>query len=287
MRCSVLLLCLIPFVASSHEVDNKIPPEGNFSLEASQQPGPFFSFGQNIIDKNQSQLFVDENFLKLNQAHFTALPILGLYQISKNASLLAVLPFNLDFRVSDHHSSGLGDIDLQGEYAIYRRTTSTHTKQMTVVTGITFPTGSFKKNPPTGFGTSSFFLGATYNETYVNWLWFISPGFVTFKKQSNFEWGDQILYQLGMGKVIKSKPNAYIFSGLLEIDGLYLEKNKISGIVQNNSGGNIIWIGPSLWFSTKNLISQIGVEFPLSQQLNGNQPRIEYLASLLFGWTFT
>lgn len=48
---------------SSSESQNEPPNLGNFALPTSQQPGPFFSFGQSLIDKNQIQFYVSPNYL--------------------------------------------------------------------------------------------------------------------------------------------------------------------------------------------------------------------------------
>jgi len=49
-------------VAINPSLAEKPPTTGNFSLATSQQPGPFFSFGQNIIDKNQLVASFNRNF---------------------------------------------------------------------------------------------------------------------------------------------------------------------------------------------------------------------------------
>lgn len=48
-----ILLFLLFFSSFNIRAADKPPSIGNFSLPSSQQPGPFFSFGQNIVDKHQ------------------------------------------------------------------------------------------------------------------------------------------------------------------------------------------------------------------------------------------
>ncbi|MBA2649358.1 MAG: hypothetical protein H0U75_07145 [Legionella sp.] len=78
----------------------------------------------------------------------------------------------------------------------------------------------------------------------------------------NIEPGDQYLYQLGLGHNIKSETDKYIFFGLVELNGFYQQTNKFMGEVDPNFGGHLIYIIPSLWFSTKNLFFQSIVSLP-------------------------
>ncbi|HHF7353869.1 TPA: hypothetical protein ACPSKZ_003786, partial [Legionella anisa] len=59
---------------------------------------------------------------------------------------------------------------------------------------------------------------------------------------------------------------------------------KINGIIDPNSGSNVVYIMPSLWASTKKLIFQFGVGLPITQQLNGNQEKNTYLLVANLGW---
>lgn len=204
------------------------PSIGNFALPDSQQPGPFISFGQNIIDKNQIQIYSDPNYQRNTDQSFLEIPAVFLYGLTDESSILVTLPIAADYRSGAYHSSGMADISAQGEYAFYENSNSQYTEQMTLVSALTIPTGSLSKNPPTGFGSMSYFLGGTYNHMSVDWLWFTSPGVMWITKHSNIKLGSQYLYQFGVGRNIKSEPNQYIFSALMEIDGTYFEKIKSS-----------------------------------------------------------
>jgi hypothetical protein len=63
---------------------------------------------------------------------------------------------------------------------------------------------------------------------------------------------------------------------MIEFDGSYAEKDKIQGKTDPNSGGNVIFIVPSIWLSSKRWILQGGIGLPLLQNLNGHQDKIKY-----------
>ncbi|KTD71733.1 hypothetical protein Lste_0018 [Legionella steelei] len=67
-------------------------------------------------------------------------------------------------------------------------------------------------------------------------------------------------------------------------DGQYSQRNKINGGIDFNSGGNVVYVTPSLWVSSKKLIVQLGVGLPVTQNLYGNQTKDSYLLVANLGW---
>ncbi len=137
---------------------------------------------------------------------------------------------------------------------------------------MTFPTGSGTKIPPTGFEAISFFLGATLNYSTVNWMVFTSYGGILTTTRHKTRFGNEIFYEFGLERYLPS-PCGWIFAMMLEFNGVYSWKNKIKGTIDPDSGGNVIYLTPSLWFSSKRLIIQLGAGYPIVQHLFGSQPK--------------
>jgi len=112
-------------------------------------------------------------------------------------------------------------------------------------------------------GSPSFFLGTTFNRTYVDWFVFSSPGAVLTTAKTGTKFGNSYLYQFGFGRNI-ADTNGWILAGMAEIDGDYTQRNRVRGIIDANSGGNVIYVTPSLWASTKKFIFQFGVGLPVT-----------------------
>ncbi|MFI4938511.1 MAG: hypothetical protein ACHQJ6_08410 [Candidatus Berkiellales bacterium] len=262
------------------------PPRiGNFALPTSQQPGAFISFGGNIIDKNQTQLFLfADDYFGVKRHSVDLIPSV-LYGIADNFSIFLNMPIAASFKADDNRSSGLEDAFVQFEYAYHNGKTKSFEDQATLVVNMTFPTGSSNKIPPTGFGSPSFFLGATYNLMYVDWFWFTSHGVVLATNHHDTKFGDQFLYELGFGRNICDIDSKWIFAWMLEVDGTYSGKNTLHGSIDPNSGGNVIYITPSLWISSKKLIFQIGAGWAATEHLFGNQKKENYLLAANVGWT--
>lgn len=273
-------------IEKENENQKIAPPKiGNFALPTSQQPAALFGFGGNIIDKEEVQLYFFADKLKGKQKIITDFIPSVLFGITDSWSIFFNFPFTPLMRDRDHKSSGLEDFFVQLEYAFYTKPTCTYIDQATVVANITVPTGSINKNPPTGFGAPTFFLGATYYHVMVDWFVFTSPGALITTSEHRTKIGDQFLYQFGFGRNIPS-PEGWIYAWMLEIDGQYTKKNRIRGILDDNSGGNVIFATPSLWISSKEVLLQFGVSFPLQQNLFGNQHKLDYVINLNFAWSF-
>lgn len=262
------------------------PPKiGNFSLPDSQQPSPLFGFGGNIIDKGEVQVFwFADDFVgkeKIAKDNFPSI----LFGATEEWSIMFGFPFTTEFRDDGHFSRGLEDFFVQLEYSFYNKSTTTYVDQATILANITLPTGSAKKSPPTGFGSPSFFIGATYYHTLVDWVVFVAPGAVLTTSDHGTRTGDQFLYQCGFAKTIPSPPG-WIYALMLEVDGQYNKKNRIDGSLDANSGGNAIYITPSFWISSKSVLFQFGVSLPINQNLFGRQNKYDYAFNLNFAWSF-
>jgi len=268
------------------EKEEEEPPKiGNFSLPTSQQPAALFGFGGNIIDEGEVQLYLfEDKFFGKRKIITDVIPSV-LFGITDEWSIFFNFPFSPLMKDGKRRSSGLEDFFIQLEYAFYNKKNRCYTDQATLVANITFPTGSVRKNPPTGFGSPSLFLGGTYYHTRIDWFVFTSHGAILTASDHRTKIGDQFLYQFGFGRNVPS-PKGWIYAWMLEIDGQYNKKNRIHGKLDPNSGGNVIYITPSIWISSKELLVQFGVSFPVNQNLFGKQNKIDYALNFNMAWSF-
>lgn len=262
------------------------PKKGNFIFQDAQQPGPFYSFGQFTIDKDQSQLFLNPNYLKGVQQSYVTISPSFIYGITDNLSVLMSTPIAASYHEHSNQSSGLSDTSIQVEYALINTANRHYFGQASIMGAVSIPTGSLSKTPSTGYGSPSVFIGGSYNRMYVDWYWFVAQGALWITPNHDTRLGAKYLYDFGIGKNLVAKPGRYFWFALLELNGDYAGKNKMAGFNDPDSGGNIIFISPSLLYSTEKLTLQFGVALPVYQQLNGIQPQINYNTSLAIGWTF-
>lgn len=264
---SILLLSVL------HAEEKEEPPKcGNFSLPTSQQPSALVSFGQNIVDQGVVCLFwyIDGYYGKHGYLNDIFPGIL--WGIRDDLSLFINFPFSPGNKEFHHHSAGLEDFSAQLEWAFYSKSTCCSFTQATLVANVTAPTGSATKNPPTGFGSPGFFFGTTLNYSTVTWEVFTSYGYTLTTQRHRTKIGNSFLYEIGLERYLPS-PCGWTFAVLLELDGVYSWKDKIKGKIDRSSGGNVIYLTPSLWFSSERTIIQIGVGYPIVQHLIGKQAK--------------
>lgn len=257
---------------------------GNLALPSSQQPNALISFGQNILNKGQAQLLLFADDLHGRDQEFVNVVPSLLYGITDTFSIFLSAPI-AHYEQNGQHSSGIEDLSAQFEYAFYTKEDYTYSDEATVVTNVSFPTGSTRKNPPTGFGAASFFIGGTYARTGIEWYYFTSHGATLTSSHHGTKFGNQFLYQGGVGRNIANVED-WLFVWMIELDGQYSCKDRIQGVTNPDSGGNVIYLTPSLWVSSEKFLLQLGAGYAIQQHLFGDQNRNDYLLALNTGWTF-
>jgi hypothetical protein len=279
------MLCLGGFLFGSENV--KPLPIGNFSVPTVTQIAPLISFGQLLIGKEALLPQLSGSYTRGHDGYSNIIAPNMIYGIRNDLSVFFLVPFTPKSRAGTSHSSGIEDIFLQMEYGFYNKSRLDYTVLATIVGNVQFPTGSSSKNPRTGNGAFTYFLGTTFSYLSQNWYAFASPGVNLTTTHHRTKFGNSYLYQWGFARYIKPlSPPGCIFDFMVEFDGTYVEKNKIHGSIDPNSGGNVIFMTPSIWLSSKNWLIQLGVGFPIVQDLNGKQDKIEYSTAYTLGIAF-
>lgn len=268
--------------------DGSVPVIGNFALPGPQQPGPLLSFGQTLIGRNKLQLSIDNYSPYSLGGAFDNVNAGLVYGFTDTTSLFFNYPIRNNPQTRAHHATMLKDVSVQIEHSVYSSGNNRFQDQATILGAMSMPTQDAQaKAIGAGFGQPSYFFGSTYNRTYVDWMYFASPGYIFTTEGDGIQLGSQFLYQAGLGRALLSVPNQSILFALVEMNGQYTQKNSLSGVSNPNTGGNLIALTPSLWLSSPNLIIQVGVGFPILQQLNGNQSTMNYFIASNLSWTVT
>ncbi len=278
------LVSLFLWIAPLYGQNEEPPQVGNFSLPTSQQPSILLSFGQLMIGKGVTQLYCFDQAIFGTDNHSNTIDPGIIMGIRDDLTIYFYLPISTGNYEGSLHSAGVMDLAAMVEYAFYNTSNSKFYDQATVLTGIFFPTGSATKNPPTGNGSPSYFLGTTFGRYAPYWDLFFSPGFLFTSYKSGIKYGNTLFYNVGGERYMKSPPG-WIFALLLEFDGYYYWKDSMNGTRQPNSGGNIVWMMPSFWASSLRTIWQFGIGYPVIQHWKGDQPN-DYL-SIAFNFTLT
>jgi len=290
-----LLLISTSIFGCQKKEESKCLREGNLALPTSQMPGPLFSFGQTTVDKHDLLFYCFADYLNGVNKNYSDVVLGVLYGITDEISLFINLPFAPQHQQDTMISSGVEDIYIQLEWEFICQESLTAYNDATLVGGIFFPTGEFEQQSlgaparilPISFGSPTYFLGATVKHLATKWYVYASPAALITTKHTcvNTKLGNQFLYEAGIGRNI-GNPWGCIFTWVLELNGAYAMQDRIEGTIDPNSGGNIVFLGPSLFFSSERLILQAGISFPIVQQFIGQQNKNNYLFACDFFWKF-
>lgn len=286
----VLVSLFVPGIVNAREGDAEAEKEqvkkGNLALPSSQQPSTLLGFGQTIVEKgNLLGYFSPDCLFGCNKKLADFVPYM-VYGITDALAFYMALPV-AHYKEDCTCSSGCEDIVVQLEYAFHQEETPTSWTQYTVVGGVYAPFGSELKNPTTGFGSTSFFLGLTAVHLSVDWYCYVAPAvLLTTRHCPNTKDGNQFWYQAGIGHNISYETDKWIFMWMLELIGTYRKRDRIDGIIDCNSGGNTILFGPSLWFSTQHLTLQASCAPVISEKLFGDQFKDSVYIAFNIGWKF-
>lgn len=270
-------------------------PIGNFSLPKSQRPGAFYSFGSKILEPGQWQLATKPNIFKETDARFIGMPNTLQYGLSKYSAVYVAFPATLDLQTKVpsgyHHAAGMDNLGVQGEYEFFSRSSLHDKEEAGVLLGVTAPTGS---RQVTSHWTS-YFVGGTYTHTWVKWDAFSSMGYLMFEGPFDIRPGNIFYFEVGGGYDLKSETDRYNLAFFCEINGQYSEKRPNTGYVETNgvvrprgsalNDGYLLYVSPSLWYSNKKWITQLGVSVPIAQYWPNTNQKVDYYASLAVLYT--
>lgn len=253
---------------------------GNFALPAAQQPGPLVSFGQNILDKGDIQLYTQIQYLNGDNKSFTAFTPSILYAITDSLSLFMRLRSVLDARFNNESFNSLENAVIQGEYAIFEKMTRETISMITIVANFTIPLDT--PIPHAHLRAPGFFLGFTGSHFDPKWYLFASTGVTIPFGES----AAQCLYQAGISRNIAYAPDGWIFNWLVEFDGTYTQHKTVSDSIIKNIGGNSVLLTPSLWFSGKHIVLQGGASWVITQSTSHGINKDDFYIYANLGWLF-
>jgi hypothetical protein len=171
-------------------------------------------------------------------------------------------------------TKGIGDTSVELIFNVYKDPIHIFTLSV----GVQAPTGDFRKVPATSTGSFDF-VGEFYFAHDSQYWYFDSAvdWILTGKHNNKIKTGNSFSYFLTGGfktKLKKGSPTTLYF--LTAMTGFYGDPNDSGVILDPDSGGNVIFIGPYFSFLRKNILVEATFQVPFSQTLRGNQPKFDF-----------
>jgi hypothetical protein len=260
---SAFLLLIIIFDSSAMEF---LPPR----LELT---------GRVATEAKKLQLEHDLEYFKAKDDYDLIYEFIASYGVNKRLGFILSVPFFIKRKVDGKVSKGLSDILIGPEYTIY----GDRGKNLGLVMGaLVLPTGKRDKVPAIGSGSLGVFL--KFDGVHTSERWFAQVnwgGTLRVKRKSGTKFGNNYFFELACGRRFKFKPDSpSTFFAILEMDGFYAEEDRIRGILNRNSGGSTIFLGPLFSWARKNLLVQALVQPAIGNHLFGRQKKFDLHASL-------
>lgn len=233
-----------------------------------------------------------------------AIPFVGVYGITAKASVLAKIAY-LDKELSSNNGptrsqNGLGDLTLLGKYRIHTHNFRGGTSRLSVLAGLELPTGDHdatdavgKLPPPLQLGSGSVdaIVGSAYTYQTLNHELDTDLRYKFNQEADDFEHGDVFQYNLSyQRRVLPSLlPDEGIYNQwnvVLEMNGVYQQKAESFSNTVQDSGGHTIFISPGIQFVSQRGVLEASFQYPLLQDLNGNQLETDYKLALSVRFQF-
>lgn len=278
----VVGICTIPLAAS--EITEK--STGNFAHKIT--PATTFGIGQNIFEKNAIVAYVEFDQLSYKDDSFMQLVPSFIYAFSDSLSFYTGLPILLKQKKGEDTQRGIGNLFAELEYAFFNKTTPQAFTRGTILGNITFPTTHFSHScdyQTTTTAHGSFFVGATLSHTSTRWYGYLSGGARFFLEKNDVKSGSSFLYEGGIGMNL-SNPWGITALGVIEANGILTKKDTRDCQENNNTGSNLIFVGPSVCFTGNRWLISGGIQVPLYQNLNGIQSETRFRSALIMNIVF-
>ena len=258
------------------------PAPGSQIAQQIDIPGPLFGFGQNILNQNQ---FVVTNYFEAVEGfndEFWAWDPGVLYGVTDRASLLVQIPIlSAHSHLDRSRLIGLGDIIIQGEYALYSQIGEDVRNQMTGIAAFIAPTAKVGVAGALDRPTSGFFLGSTVSHTSLRSYVYGATGLLMSLKKNSVDYGNIFLFEMGLGLPIWYTDKSFL-SILFEFNGRYSSKDRVNDQLMIN-GGARAFFGPILHWVYKTFTFQIGFQQVVMQRRFGQDP-LDYRVGFFFSF---
>ncbi len=245
-----------------------------FSCTAREEilPSPLFSIGHNIVP---AKTFENDNYLYYSDGpgnHCTTLSPRLIYGFTDQFSVTFITPITheKDEFVDDIE---LSNLTIQPEWAFIQKRTEKSVIQFTALASLQFRNGNSSElsSIPTSLvvGTTGVYSG---HDWYIYYTYLVRIP----SHNGSRRFGTNFFYEGGIG-MLPFRTEDFYFAAVIEWNGVFIEKERVDEVRDPNTGSNTLVLGPVFDIGYKDVIFQIGFQYPVTQQLHGDQSKIDFI----------
>lgn len=206
-----------------------------------------------------------------------------MYGVNEKLAVSVTMPFFLNVEERDTEtgdikkSASLGKIETRAKYLIYKNYDYGKRDQAVLIGGVRWPTVSFDKDPFLENRAIDFILAIAIGREMLRNSYFGTLAYVIKTRANGRKDGDEFTLTLAAG--FRPEPVSYYnldWLFFLEFDGVFTMKDKVNCMTDENSGGIVFYIGPTVFVSKKNILVKAGIQAPFIEKFNGCQNKHDY-----------
>lgn len=231
-----------------------------------------------------------------NQKKEMLIPSLG-YTFKQFLAAQVTMPVYTKAEDGSARSQGLGDLECEVKWRVFKKDLPGKKFQISLAGGAKLPTNRRSKNPSLSFrtlgfaptGASTFGIYGTQTAAYesIHWYLFERLTYLANIKRHRIDKGNEFTCSLA----ITYRPRAPRFGKpdwafLIESDSVVQTRDTVNGSTVMNSGGHVIFLGPSFGLGIKYMFLRAGIQVPIVNNMNGNQPRPDFRSAVIFTLAF-
>lgn len=259
-------------VCCSHELVSQRP--------AAREATEFQLGAQVITKKGKWNILNTLEYFKQQRDKQLTLETTVAYGFTESLGAELTIPAFLHNKSDGLTSRGISDIITSLEYIFFNKGENTALVQG----GVQWPTGNPNKDPQTGIGTFNAVLEfAAFHAS--TWYFGVDiDAFLTTQRKGRKP-GSNYAWELRFGKIMELCKDTKLTINL-DMDAFYARHDKNFGIVDPDSGGTYVLLGPLLALEYGDILLEFLFQWPIAQNLFGDQSRIEYTTYISLNVTF-
>lgn len=237
---------------------------------------PIFSLGPETIWKGGIGIESETGYEKKGSDREIEMHYEIIYGVTEDLSLTIEVPHIIEKKEKRGISDGLGEVALRGKYQLFKKDTLGAQDKVSLIYGLKLPTGNEDKKPSLGSGSFDHLFGLSAGHESTTLYGFATGRYLLKTESGNEEKGDRAIIDIAFGFRPWLRPyKSWDLVVLFENSYIFSQKNKLNGVKQENSGGHKILTGPTFLWSIRNVMVKGGIQFPVWQDLNGNQEKTD------------
>ncbi|QQR48723.1 hypothetical protein IPF37_04120 [bacterium] len=201
-----------------------------------------------------------------------------MYGVTEYLAISAEIPFfinkeDLDEQTNQiNKSAGLGKIEIRAKLRIYKDYLYGKRDQAVLIGGFRLPTVGLHKNPFLENRLLDFIIALAAGREMLKNSYFGTVAYDIKTQANGLQDGNELTLTLAAG----FRPETATYYNLdwlffIEIDGVFTAKDRSADQEDQDSGGYVFFIGPTIFASKKNILLKAGIQVPMIEHVNGQQ----------------